>query len=450
MKPFLRTLAFLLGLPMLAPAAPVHAKVFDPETFSLDNGLQVVVIPYRRAPVVSHMVFYRVGAADEPPGKSGIAHFFEHLMFKGTDEIAPGDFSKIVARHGGRDNAFTSWDYTGYFQNVPREQLELVMRMEADRMRDLVLTDEVVLPERDVVLEERRQTLENNPISQLGEQMRAALYQNHPYGIPIIGWEHEIAALSTADALAFYRDHYMPNNAILLVAGDISAAELRPLAEKYYGAIPAGDPPPRTRPREPEHQGARLVTVRDPRVGQPRWLRDYLAPSYSVGATEHAYALQVLAELLGGGSTSRLYRSLVVERPLATAAGASYDALSVDHAEFRLFAAPREGHDVDDVGGAIKAEVARLLAEGVTDEEVEKAKERLQAAAIYARDSLTTGPRILGIALASEREIADVEDWPERIAAVTRADVEAAARHVFDDRRSVTGLLLPATDDKRS
>ncbi len=446
-----RVLGAILTL-FVAAAGPqmARASIFNPETFELDNGMQVVVIPNHRAPVVSHMVLYYVGAADEPVGKSGIAHFLEHLMFKGTDQVPAGEFSKIVRRNGGRDNAFTSWDYTGYFQNVARDKLELVMEMEADRMTGLILSDEMVLPERDVVQEERRQVLDNHPVRRLGEQMRAALYQNHPYDKPIIGWKHEIDGLTREDALDFYRRHYMPNNAILLVAGDITAAELKPLAEKYYGRIPSGERVSRARPQEPEHKAARTLVMQDRDVGQPRWMRQYLAPSYSTGNSEHAYALQVLSEILGGGSTSRLYRRLVIEDKLATSVGASYDALNQGPSEFGIFALPRSGVAVEEVADDVMAEIDKILLNGVTDEEVNRAKDQLQAAAIYARDSLSAGIRIIGIALTSGIAVEDVESWPDRIGAVTREQVEAAARAVFVDENSVTGILLPADDDTRS
>jgi len=432
---------FLTGL--LSVAGTARAAVFDPEVFELSNGMQVVVISNHRAPVVSHMVFYKVGAADEPPGKSGIAHFLEHLMFKATDEIPAGEFSKIIDSLGGSDNAFTSWDYTGYYQNVPRDKLETVMAMEADRMVDLELTDDVVLPERNVVLEERSQVVDNSPARQFGEQMRAALFQNHAYGIPIIGWEAEIEALTTADALDFYRRYYMPNNAILLVSGDITADELRPLAEAHYGAIPAGEVPPRVRPAEPEHRAARTVVMTDPRVGQARWSRDYLAPSYNRGDTAHAYALQILAEILGGGTTSRMYRALVVEAAIATSAGAGYDPMTFDLTPFRVHAMPRQGVEVEALAAAVDEQIALILADGVTAAEVDGAKARMRAAAIYARDSLSFGPRVIGMALTTGGSVDAVEAWPERMEAVTPADVLAAARAVFDERRSVTGILLP-------
>ena len=310
--------ASVLALLLLAPGpeGSAGAGVFNPQTFTLKNGMAVVVIPNHRVPVVTHMVWYKVGSADEPPGKSGTAHFLEHLMFKGTRKLASGEFSRILARNGGRENAFTSQDYTGYFQSISVDRLEMVMEMEADRMTNLVFDAKKVEPERQVIFEERRNRTGNNPSALLAEYVNATLFLNHPYRRPIIGWEHEVRGLTIADLMSFYRRWYVPNNAILVVAGDITAEKLRPLAEKTYGRIPAAPALTRARPGEPPHRTARRVTLKDPRVRQPSWSRTFLAPSYTEGATENAYALQVLAEILGG-ATGPLYRSLVVEQKLA-------------------------------------------------------------------------------------------------------------------------------------
>src|SRR6185503_10870087 len=224
-----------------------------PASFTLDNGLKVVVIPDHRTPVVTQMIWYKVGSADETPGKSGLAHFLEHLMFKGTSKHPAGEFSQTVLEIGGNENAFTSTDYTGYFQRVPRDQLATVMAFEADRMTGLILKDENVLPERDVVLEEYNMRVANNPEARLTEQIMAALYLNHPYGRPVIGWHQEIEKLDREDALAFYKRFYAPNNATLVIAGDVDLAEVRPMAEKTFGAVA---PQPtiaaqRIRPQEP-------------------------------------------------------------------------------------------------------------------------------------------------------------------------------------------------------
>ena len=325
MKPFssLRRLGVLCSLAalVLTLGRPASARVFDPQSFTLENGLQVVVVTNRRAPIVNHMVWYKVGAADEEPGKSGLAHFVEHLLFKGTKNMKPGEFSELIARNGGRENAFTSYDYTGYFQTIASDRLELMMKHEADRMANLVLTDELVLPERDVILEERRTRVDNEPSGQLFEMARAALFMNHPYGISIIGWEHEMQQLTTEDALAFYERWYAPNNAVVVISGDVSLEEVRPLAEKYYGALEARPVPERVRPQEPKQMAPRRVTLTSPRVRQPSLSITYLAPSYNRGETQHAYALQVLSEIMGGGSVSRLYSSLVVEQGVAAGAG---------------------------------------------------------------------------------------------------------------------------------
>ncbi len=422
---------------------PARAQVFNPEVATLPNGLMVVAIPNHRAPIVTHMVWYRVGAGDEVPGKSGLAHFLEHLMFKGTKEVPPGEFSKIVARNGGRDNAFTSYDYTAYFQNIARDRLELVMKLESDRMRNLVLTDAQVNPEREVILEERRTTTDNNPASRLREQMQAALFLNSPYHRPIIGWEHEMRGLTTRDAIAWYRRYYAPNNAILIVAGDITMAELKPLAEKYYGAIPRRPVPPRVRPTEPPPEVARRVELKDTRVRQTSWSRVYLAPSYVAGDKQYADALQVLAELFGGGVTGRLHKALVIDKPLATGAGAYYDPDALGMSQFGISAGLRPDAKLEDLEAAVEAEIKRLVEGGVTDDEVERATTRLRADVVYARDSLQTGARAIGEALTTGTGIAQVEGWPARIAAVTPAQVTAAARAVLREERSVTGVLLP-------
>lgn len=438
--------AGVLLLMALSPALAVEKGVFFPETFTLSNGMQVVVVPNKRVPVVTHMVWYKVGSADEARGESGIAHFLEHLMFKGTDELPPGAFSRIVAKNGGRDNAFTSWDYTAYYQNVARDRLELVMKMEADRMSNLRLTDEVVYPERDVIIEERRQRVENEPADRIGEQINATQYVHHPYGTPIIGWPQEIAKLTREDAEKFYKTWYAPNNAILVVSGDITAEELKPLAEKYYGAIPARPVPERARVQEPPIGAARRVILRDDEVRQPSIRRSWHAPSYRTDPDGHAYPLQVLSEIMSGGPTSRLYRSLVVDQRLATSAWLGYSPTSYDLGSIGMGASPAAGVPMDKLEAALEAELQKLLDKGVTDEEVATAKKRMLAEAAYARDSLTGPAQTLGAALATGQTIDDVESWPVRIDAVTADQVNAAARAVLGKTNHVTGLLLPLQD----
>jgi len=431
-----------------APAA-IQAEaprkgVFFPDTFMLDNGMQVVVVTNQRVPVITHMIWYKVGAADEVTGKSGIAHFLEHLMFKATDELKPGEFSRIVARNGGRDNAFTSWDYTAFFQNVAADRLELVMKMEADRMANLRLTDETVLPERDVVIEERRQRTGNEPGDKLSELVQATLFVHHPYGTPVIGWESEIRQLTRDDANEFYHTWYTPNNAVLVIAGDVTVDQVRPLAEKYFGTIAPRPVPARYRVEEPPFGAERRVILRDAEVRQPALRRLYLAPSYNRGESRHAYALQVLSEIVGGGATSRLYRSLVVEQQLATSAATGYSPEAIDLSVFGAYVSPNPGVDMEKLEAALIDQLNKVSAEGVTAQEVETAKIRMERDSIFARDSLRAPAMSFGSALATGRTTEDVEAWPERIAAVTVEQVNAAARAVLGQTNPVTGLLLPA------
>lgn len=432
-----------LLLAIAAAALPAHAQRFDAESFTLANGMQVVVLPNHRVPAVTQMVWYKVGAADDPRGKSGIAHFLEHLMFKGTQTLAPGEFSKAISQAGGRDNAFTSSDYTGYHETVARDRLDFVMRLEADRITGLELNDAVVLPERDVVLEERRMRVDNEPLALLREQLTANLFLNESYRKPTIGWEGEIRRLGTADALAFHRDWYAPNNAFLIVAGDVETTEVRRLAEKHFGPIPARPVPARVRLDEPPHHAAVRLEMKSARAAQPSWRRLYLAPSYRTGATQHGYALQVLAEILGGGSGSRLYRNLVLKDGIALSASADYTPTAIGLTTFSVYATPKTGVAIVDLEAAIEAQLRQLVEHGVAADELKHAQQRMQAAAIYARDSLAGPGYIVGAALAIGQSLDDVAAWPDRIGAVTPADLEAAARAVLIERNSVTGILLP-------
>jgi zinc protease len=411
-------------------------------TFHLDNGMQVVVIPDHRAPVVTHMVWYKNGSADDPEGKSGIAHFLEHLMFKGTTKHPKGKFSNLVSELGGQENAFTSYDYTAYFQKIAKEHLETMMSFEADRMTNLVLSDEDVIPERDVVLEERRMRTDSDPSSQLSESLSATLYVNHPYGLPIIGWQHEIATLDRQDALNYYGRFYTPANAILVVAGDITEPEVKSLATATYGQIPArGEAPKRTRKIEPPIPAARRVELADPKVEQPSFQRYWLVPSHVSAQDSEPYALELLAQILGGGGASRLFRALVQDQELATNAGSWYMGDAVDLTRFAVYALPREGVELKTLEKATEAVIAKLI-EDLSERELTRAKTQLIADTIYARDSHATLARMYGSTLAVGGAVKDVENWPARIDAVTLDDVTAVAKKRLLPRIAVTGYLL--------
>jgi zinc protease len=413
-------------------------------TFYLENGLQVVVIPDRRAPVVTHMIWYRAGSADERPGKSGIAHYLEHLMFKGTKTVENGAFSARVAAIGGQENAFTSTDYTAYFQRITPAALEEMMTLEADRMENLVLTDEIIIPERDVVQEERNSRTENNPGSLLREAMAAALYQNHPYGTPIIGWQHEVNALNKDDAIAFYDRFYTPNNAILVVAGDVDAETVKGLAEKTYGKVKRrAEPGIRKRPTEPPPRAARSVEMSDARVRTPSFQRLYLVPSYNTDENGEAEALEVLAELLGSGSTSRLYKALVIDQKIATSAGSWYQGNALDNSQFGFYGSPREDVTLAQIETAIEKEIEKLLESGVTEQEVKRTQNRLIKQVIFSQDSQSTLARIYGGSLVLGATIDEIEAWPDRIRAVTAESIAEVARKYLQKKRSVTGYLSP-------
>lgn len=413
-------------------------------SFRLDNGLEVVVIPDHRAPVVTHMLWYHVGSADEDPGKSGIAHFFEHLMFKATKTYPAGEFSRKVAEIGGRENAFTSYDYTAFFQQVSPQALEMVMTYEADRMENLILNEDVVKTERDVVLEERRSRTDTNPAALLSEEVNATLYQNHPYRFPVIGWLHEMQQLNLKDALAFYEKFYTPNNATLVVSGDVDAAAVKALAEKTYGKVPRrSEPGKRMRPQEPEQNTKRTVSLADPRVSQPSFQKIWLVPSYNNAKPGEAEALDLLSEILGGSTRSRVYQALVVQDGLAASAGVYYQGGALDDGTFAVYGAPRGSASLQQVEAGVDAQIARIIKDGITSDELEKARNRFLKSVIFARDSQAGMARIYGSTLSTGQTIKDIQEWPDRIQAVKVQDIQDVAKRYLVDSRSVTSYLMP-------
>ena len=412
-------------------------------SFALDNGMEVVVIEDHRAPAVVHMVWYRIGSADEPAGHSGIAHFLEHLMFQGTRTVAPGDLSKIVAAQGGSDNAFTTVDYTAYFQRVAADRLDLMMQLESDRMRNLNLTEDDVTTERQVILDERNQRTDSDPGSLLAEQMAAAQYMNHAYGIPVIGWRHEIEALSRQDALDFYQANYAPNNAILVVAGDVNPDEVLAMARAHYGPVPPSDKiAPRLRPTEPPQLAERRMVLADARVAQPYVIRTYLAPERNPGDQRPAAALRLLTELLGGNpTTSVLARALQFDTEMAVYTAAFYDGVSLDRDTLGLIVVPVPGKSLQEAEAAMDGVLDKFLKDGVNPQDFARIKAQVTAAEIYGRDNVQGLARQYGAALAVGLTIKDVQDWPDILQSVTADEVMAAAKAVFDRRQAVTGWL---------
>jgi zinc protease len=426
-----------------ADAAAPEQGASRASEFMLKNGLQLVVIPDHRAPVVTHMVWYHVGGTDDPPGLSGAAHFFEHLMFRGTKAVPNGELSKIIARNGGQDNAQTSHDYTVFFQRIAKDRLPIVMGLEADRMVNLDLSEPNVLTEREVVLEERHLRVDSEPQALAEEQMEAALHLSHPYGRPVIGWEAEIRRIGRPEANDFYQHHYAPNNAIIMVVGDVKPDEVKKLAEEKYAAVPARQLAPRVDEPLPPRVAETRISFALPGTKLPQLLRMYRVPSYVKAPRGTAEAMEVMSAILGGGSTSRLYKTLVMDKKLAVEAGASYDGHNRGPGELTVFAVPRDGVSFDTLEAAMDQIIAGIMRAAPEEGEFNRAKTRLVAEYTYQHDNQYLLAQDYGVALSIGLSVADVEDWPNRIRAVQAADVRKVAQTYLLKEESVTGRLSP-------
>lgn len=439
----------LVGLLLIATAhadAAARAK-----STVLENGLELVVISDRRAPIVTHMIWYRVGAADDPAGKSGLAHFLEHLMFKATKTLAPGELSRRVNELGGNENALTTHDATVYHQRVAKEHLAKVMALEADRMINLQFSADEVAIERNVVLEERRQRIGASPLNLLSERINAALYQEHPYAVPVLGWPEEIAALEVADARSLYQRAYGPSNAIVLVAGDVSFEEALRLTEATYGQLPAT---PRLQRRAAQSDlpppTTRRVTLSEARASSPTFFRAYRAPSAAAAIGHEAAAIEVLARILAQGETSRLFQRLVREKSLAVTTEGGYRGGTREGAQIAMFAIAARGIEPTAIEREIDAVIAEVVANGITDAELDRARSVIEAKHTFESDAQLSLAMRYGEALAIGRSITDIESFPDQLAAVTCADVQAAAAKLLLNEQSVTGWLLPAKPENRS
>lgn len=438
-----------LALPAMALiAAPLtvfaETERWDDQvsTFDLDNGMEVVVIEDHRAPVVVHMMWYRAGSADEQTGVSGVAHFLEHLLFKATDNMEAGEFSKTVSANGGSDNAFTSYDYTAYFQRVASDRLELMMKMEADRMVNLRLTEADILTEREVIIEERNQRTENDPGALFGEQANAALYMNHRYGVPIIGWRHEMETLELEDTLEYYEQFYAPNNAILVVAGDVTPDEVKTMAERHYGPIEANpDLDARARPQEPLHNAERRLVFEDPRVAQPYVRRSYLAPERDSDDQKTAAALMLGANLLGDGQTSFMAKKLQFEDKSAVFASAFYRGTSLDDTSFTTVIVPVAGVSLAEAEANMDRVIQEFMDTPIDQDHLSRIKRQMKANEIYAKDNVQGLANRYGRALTSGLTVKDILAWPDVVAAITEEDIKTAMRGVLNKKSSVTGWL---------
>jgi zinc protease len=425
---------------LAAPAASAPAAAPETFQFSLPNGMQVLVIPDHRAPVVTQMLWFKVGGVDDPPGISGLAHFFEHMMFRGTKKV-PGDlFSQTIAKNGGESNAFTSHDYTAFYEQIAADRLKLAMDLEADRMVNLDLSDANVATERNVVLEERRMRVDNNPQALMGEQMQAALHLSHPYGRPVIGWADEIRHLDKVAAEDFYKHHYAPNNATLVVAGDVTPEQIRVMAQAAYGKVPARPLQPRADFAEPPRLTETRMTLVRKDVQVPIFQRIYRVPSYAQASRGQAESFETLAQVMGGDQTAALYRILVEEKKLATDAGASYDGYVRDAGEFSVYAVPRAGVSLETLEKAVDQVMRTFVRSQAKASDMTRAKTQLIASVTYRRDSQYAMASAYGQALMIGLTANDVEEWPTRIRAVTAAGVQAAARRLL--RRDAVSVYM--------
>jgi zinc protease len=438
MRPRLAVLLLVLtvAVPGSTPAAEPTATPVVAAT--LDNGLRVLLLEDHRSPIVSLQLWYRVGSRNEARGATGIAHFLEHLMFRGTPSHGPGEYAKIVERNGGQDNAFTMQDLTSYYVDIAADKLDLVLDLEADRMHNLVLDPKIIDSERQVVIEERRTRTEDDPGGFLGEEVGSLAFRAHPYGQPIIGWMVDIKRLTREEIVAFYRTYYAPNNALLVAVGDFTAAPVLDRIKAAFGPIPRGPAPPAVLAVEPEQNGERRVLVQR-QAELPIVYLGYHVPNQQ---SPDAAALEVLSVVLAGGRSSRLYRGLVYERQLALEAGGDYSYFSIDPSLFWFWATPLPGQTPERLEKELLGEMGRLAQEPVGDEELKRAKNQIEAGFVFQDDSVHRRASLLArFELIGAYGLKD--SYLEKIRAVTAADLQRVARTWFTDDKKNVGILLP-------
>ncbi|HEU5047039.1 MAG TPA: pitrilysin family protein [Rickettsiales bacterium] len=424
-------------------AQTAHAEGQPVETFALKNGMHVILIPNHRLPIVTHMLFYRVGSADDFTGKSGLAHYNEHMMFQGTQQVPAGVFARTMTGNGGEFNAFTERDFTAYYVSIAKEHLPLVMKLEADRMLHLAPTPANFAKEREVIIEERRMSVENQPEALLGEALTAMLFRNSPYHNPVIGWMHEMQSLTREDVLAFHKRFYNPADALLVVSGDVTRKDLEPLAQQYYGSLPRGEENIRHWRTEPPQRGARHMVMHHRNVKQPELVRMYMAPSVSGEEKQLLIPSFLVGQIVGGGQTSLLYQQLVVKQKLATGIDASYDGLSQGPGIFTIHATPAPGITLQQLETAVDKEIEAYLEHGNDAADLTRAKILLKADTVFARDGSEGMARLLGTLVMEGLPVEYFNQWPDIVANVKDAEVMKTAKAIFNPDDSVTGYLLP-------
>jgi zinc protease len=426
----------LLIVSLLAPSAARAADRVVAAT--LDNGLRVLLLEDQRSPIVSFQLWYRVGSRNEHRGSTGIAHFLEHLMFKGTPSHGPKEFARLVEQNGGQNNAFTSQDVTSYYVDIAADKLDLVIELEADRMQNLLLDPKEIASEREVVIEERRTRTEDDPGGFLGEEVSSIAFKAHPYGAPIIGWMDDIKRVTPEEIRAFYKSYYVPNNAIVVAVGAFRAADALEKIKKRFGRIPRGKVPPPILAVEPTQNGERRVLVKK----QAELPIVYMAWHVPNHTSDDAVALEVLSTILAGGRASRLYRDLVYQRQLALEAGGDNAYFSLDPNLFWFWATPMPGQTPEKLETELGAHMERLKTEPVTDEELARAKNQIEAAFVYQEDSIHQRASLLarfellgGFALK--------DSFLAKVRAITAADLTRVARTWFAPERKSVGVLVP-------
>jgi zinc protease len=424
-------------------ATTAGATLAAPHSKTLGNGLKVIVMEDRRAPVVVSQLWYRVGSVDEHNGVTGVSHALEHMMFKGTEQVPAGEFSRTIAAAGGRENAFTGRDYTAYFQMLHKSQLPLATRLEADRMRNLLLSEEEFIKEIKVVMEERRWRTEDRPRSRLFEKFMAAALVAHPYRHPIIGWMSDLESMSIDDLRRWYAQWYGPNNATLVVVGDVKADEVFALAERYYGGYAPVTLPPRRPQSEPEQLGPRRIEVKAP-AELPYLIMGYPVPPLRDARNDwEPYALSVLSGVLDGYAAARLNRDLVRDRRIATSVGAGYDLLARGPGQFLLEGTPSQGVGVAELEKALREQVERVARDGIGEDELRRVKAQVVASQVYGRDSMFSQAMQMGRLEMAGLSYRDLDVLIEKLQQVTAEQVREVARKYFVDARVTVATLDP-------